>query len=131
MKEFLDLIKQLSEEKGVTVLFSSHHLHQVQHICSRVGLFVNGQLIASGDVNSLSTQLFGDQSAKVFAGVKYDNNNEVNNKKEALRKQLLSNPEISGVKFKEEELIVECKKQHEFLCCKIYCEPTSGSYLFT
>ncbi len=109
MKEFLDLIKQLSEEKGVTVLFSSHHLHQVQHICSRVGLFVNGQLIASGDVNSLSTQLFGDQSAKVFAGVKYDNNNEVNNKKEALRKQLLSNPEISGVKFKEEELIVECK----------------------
>ncbi len=110
MKEFLDLIKQLSEQNGVTVLFSSHHLHQVQHICSRVGLFVNGELIASGDVNSLSAQLFGDQNTRVFAGIKpVGNRVEWNNKKEALKQQLMLNPEVTAVQFNDEDMIAECK----------------------
>src|SRR5690606_3790889 len=33
VREFLELIKQLSEEEGLTVLLSSHHLHQVQQVC--------------------------------------------------------------------------------------------------
>ena len=44
VQEFMDLIRQLREENGLTVLFSSHHLNQVQQICDRVGLF--------GEVNS-------------------------------------------------------------------------------
>ncbi len=110
MREFLDLIKQLSKMNGVTVLFSSHHLHQVQHICDRVGLFVKGKLIASGDVSGLSKQLFGDQNAKVYAGIHYkENNGDWTGKKEELEKQLLSNPEVSAINFSEEELVVECK----------------------
>lgn len=40
MREFLQLIVQLSKEEGLTVLLSSHDLHQVQQVCNRVGLFV-------------------------------------------------------------------------------------------
>jgi len=120
MREFLDLIKELSEKNGVTVLFSSHHLHQVQHICNRVGLFVNGNLIASGDVNSLSTQLFGAQSAQVYAGVKFTGSfSEWMYKKEELEKQLLSNPEVSALSFNEEELVVQCKNTATPLVAKI------------
>lgn len=39
VQEFMDLIRQLRQENGLTVLFSSHHLDQVQHICDRIGLF--------------------------------------------------------------------------------------------
>jgi ABC-2 type transport system ATP-binding protein len=68
IREFMDLIMQLSREEGVTVLFSSHHLHHVQQVCDRVGLFVKGQLIAMGDVKSLSQQLFGNEPVIIEAG---------------------------------------------------------------
>ncbi|AZN43751.1 ABC transporter ATP-binding protein [Paenibacillus albus] len=57
VRELLQLIHNLSRKEGLTVLLSSHHLHQVQQICDRVGLFVRGELIAYGDVPSLAKQL--------------------------------------------------------------------------
>ena len=44
VQEFLELIIKLSKEEGHTVLLSSHHLHQIQEVCDRVGLFVSGRL---------------------------------------------------------------------------------------
>jgi len=46
VREFMDLIRQLSHKDGQTVLFSSHHLDQVQQVCNRVGLFCSGKLLA-------------------------------------------------------------------------------------
>lgn len=60
--ELLELIKDLNEKEGITVLLSSHHLHEVQKICHRVGIFVEGQKLAEGTINSLADQLFGPQS---------------------------------------------------------------------
>lgn len=62
VRELLKMIRQLSEEEGITVLLSSHHLHQVQQICDRVGIFVEGELLAKGDRKSLSKQLFPDST---------------------------------------------------------------------
>lgn len=58
IKEFLELIVRLSSEEGLTVLFSSHDLHQVQKVCDRVGLFVSGRLLAEGNIQALSRKLF-------------------------------------------------------------------------
>lgn len=58
MREFLELIVQLSREEKITVLFSSHHLHQVQQVCDRVAIFVAGKLIAEGNIEDLSKKLF-------------------------------------------------------------------------
>lgn len=65
VRELLQLIEQLSRNEGLTVLLSSHHLHQVQQICDRVGLFVQGKLIASGDIDSLARQLDDEGSITV------------------------------------------------------------------
>ncbi|SES68982.1 ABC-2 type transport system ATP-binding protein [Oceanobacillus limi] len=65
VQELLKLIKQLNKEKDITVLLSSHHLHQVQQICDRVGIFVDGKLLAKGNVNELAQQLFGVRSSVV------------------------------------------------------------------
>ena len=58
VRDFLKLLRQLNEEEELTVLLSSHHLHQVQQICDRVGIFVQGELLATGDTESLGKQLF-------------------------------------------------------------------------
>ncbi len=73
IREFMELILRLSREEGITVLFSSHHLHQVQQVCDRVGLFVKGRMIAEGDVRSLSQQLFGNEPIMIEAGALHPN----------------------------------------------------------
>lgn len=58
VRDFLALIQQLNEQRGLTILLSSHHLHQVQQVCHRVGIFVGGQLLAEGNIETLARNLF-------------------------------------------------------------------------
>ena len=69
VRELLALIRDLSRNEGLTVLLSSHHLHQVQQICDRVGLFVRGKLIASGDIETLSRELDSTPTYRVELSV--------------------------------------------------------------
>ena len=52
----LRLIRDLSQEQGITVLLCSHLLHQVQEICDQVGIMNQGRLVASGTMEELSRQ---------------------------------------------------------------------------
>ena len=69
VRDFLELIVRLSRKEGITVLFSSHHLHQVQQVCDRVGIFVNGRLLAEGNVQSLSRKLLAHSPFIIEAGI--------------------------------------------------------------
>ncbi|MFR8548486.1 MAG: ABC transporter ATP-binding protein [Lachnospiraceae bacterium] len=60
MRELLELIRQLSDEDGRTLLISSHQLQQIQQVCDRVGIFVEGSLIASGTLKELEEQIRKD-----------------------------------------------------------------------
>jgi ABC-2 type transport system ATP-binding protein len=57
-REFLELIRSLKAE-GITVMLSSHLLHQVQAVCDRVGLFSAGKLVLEGPVPDLARQVLG------------------------------------------------------------------------
>ena len=57
MRELISLIRELSVRDGRTILISSHQLYQVQQICDRVGIFVQGSLIACGRIEELGRQL--------------------------------------------------------------------------
>jgi len=60
-REVQDFITRLSREEDITVLLSSHLLHQVQQICDRVAIFVHGKVIAAGPIESLGKQVMSDQ----------------------------------------------------------------------
>ncbi|MDO8688765.1 MAG: ABC transporter ATP-binding protein [Dehalococcoidia bacterium] len=60
VRHVLDTIVRMSREQRITVLLSSHLLHQVQQICDRVGIFVKGKLVAVGPIESLGQQLMDD-----------------------------------------------------------------------
>jgi ABC-2 type transport system ATP-binding protein len=57
--EILDLIRALALEKGVTVLLSSHLLNQVQAVCDRVAIFVDGKVVAQGKPHELAAEHVG------------------------------------------------------------------------
>ena len=57
MRDLLRLIRELSEKDGRTILISSHQLYQIQQICDRVGIFVDGRLIVCGTIEELGRQM--------------------------------------------------------------------------
>ncbi len=65
IRAFLELIVELSRKEKIAVLFSSHHLHQVQQVCDRVGIFVKGKLLAEGPIEELSRQLFSKNKVRI------------------------------------------------------------------
>lgn len=56
--QFLEMIRELKEE-GITILLSSHLLHQVQAVCDRVGLFNQGKMVLEGTVPDLAQRVLG------------------------------------------------------------------------
>jgi ABC-2 type transport system ATP-binding protein len=57
VRELLLLVERLRSDQGVTILLSSHLLHQVEQVCDRIGVFVNGKLVASGTIDELAGEL--------------------------------------------------------------------------
>lgn len=52
-QEILRLLRFLADEAKVTVLFSSHQLHEVEALCDRVGVINQGKLVACEEVEAL------------------------------------------------------------------------------
>ncbi len=65
VRDLLALLERLRDEQGMTILLSSHLLHQVQEICDRVGIFVGGRLIAAGPVGELQHELAARGGAEI------------------------------------------------------------------
>ncbi|OEF97526.1 ABC transporter ATP-binding protein [Desulfuribacillus alkaliarsenatis] len=54
----LETVKELNRQ-GMTVLYTSHYMEEVQYLCETVGIIDQGQLIANGYVKDIIKQ-FGD-----------------------------------------------------------------------
>jgi ABC-2 type transport system ATP-binding protein len=63
--EMLGLIRSLADDHGVTILLSSHLLHQVQTVCDRVAIFVRGTVVAQGAPHQLATESKGPEEVEV------------------------------------------------------------------
>lgn len=53
VEEMLQLLVRLTRQEAVTVVLSSHHLREVEHICTRVGLIEDGRTILEGPTERL------------------------------------------------------------------------------
>jgi ABC-2 type transport system ATP-binding protein len=63
--EMLGLIRGLADDRGVTILLSSHLLHQVQAVCDRVAIFVRGKVVVQGAPHDLASQSKGPEEVEV------------------------------------------------------------------
>ncbi len=55
----IDYIRSLSRDKSITILLSSHDLKQVQKIADRIGIMINGRMIAVGPLEKLAKEKLG------------------------------------------------------------------------
>lgn len=53
----LDTIKHLKETEGMTVVYTSHYMEEVEYLCERVGIVDHGKLIALGSKEELRQEL--------------------------------------------------------------------------
>jgi ABC-2 type transport system ATP-binding protein len=67
VQDILGLIRRLADERRVTVLLSSHLLHQVQSVCDRVAIFVEGRIAALGTPQELAETSAGPEQVEVTA----------------------------------------------------------------
>ncbi|MCB9638422.1 MAG: ABC transporter ATP-binding protein [Myxococcales bacterium] len=54
--DFLQYIQRLSKEQGVTIMFSTHILSDIESICERVGIIHQGKKLTEGELASLKQQ---------------------------------------------------------------------------
>lgn len=66
--EILELLRRLVNDRGLSIMLSSHLLTQVQSVCDRIGIFAAGRMIGVGTVAELAAQ-FGDGSAVIEVGL--------------------------------------------------------------
>ncbi|HLU90010.1 MAG TPA: ABC transporter ATP-binding protein [Cyclobacteriaceae bacterium] len=106
IREFLALIRQLSRQQGLTVLLSSHHLHQVQQVCDRVGIFVEGRLLVQGNIKSLARKLFDEESYLISVSLKNPLPDPV-----SYRIDLLQLPGVKQVEIAENTVNLSCVEE--------------------
>ncbi|MEJ5359956.1 MAG: ABC transporter ATP-binding protein [Desulfobacterales bacterium] len=58
-QRIMELIQNLARTQKMTILLSSHQLHQVQKVCDRVGIMIRGRMVAQGPLEELARAKFG------------------------------------------------------------------------
>lgn len=51
--QILELLEQLKEEMGLSILFISHDMRVVYQLCDRVMIMKDGTIVESGDVDTV------------------------------------------------------------------------------
>lgn len=108
VQELLTLIEELRNENNITVLFSSHNLHQVQQICDRVGIFVEGKLLAEGKIEELSKKLFTRGMYLIELGIDKSEPSKNGLNEEGLQNLLSNIDGIQKVSKNHDHFLVEC-----------------------
>ena len=65
VNQLLDMIARIAREQRMTVILSSHQLHQVQRICDRVGILSKGRLVVEGVLEELEREALGGGKFRV------------------------------------------------------------------
>lgn len=55
MVEVRELLKELNHEKGITIFISSHLLHEVEKMCTHIGIIHRGRMRFEGKITELSS----------------------------------------------------------------------------
>ena len=101
IEQVLALIKNMAKRK-VTIVLSSHQLHQVQKICTRVGILSKGRLVAEGSLDQLGREAIGGGKFRIQVQVAQPTNNLVESIKNIKG--------VTNVESSDDLLLISCDK---------------------
>lgn len=67
--QIIALLKKINKEKGVSILFISHDLSVVRHLCSRVLVMQNGLIVEHGNAESIFSAPKDQYTKKLIASI--------------------------------------------------------------
>jgi ABC-2 type transport system ATP-binding protein len=98
----LELIRSLNREHNLTVMLCSHQLHQVQEICSRIGIIVKGRLIVQGQMDELGRAILKERQWNFLL--------EVAGLPDGLERDLHAIPGIDEIEKRGHGLFLRCTR---------------------
>jgi ABC-2 type transport system ATP-binding protein len=115
----LETVKRLNSE-GMTIIYTSHYMEEVEYLCERIGIIDHGELIASGTLGELR-ETIGDHSKIVLTVEKKTANKEIII--HSLNNLFLEN----DITIKDEQLIVFHKEPQLILSDLIQVVTNTGT----
>ncbi|MEC1646134.1 ABC transporter ATP-binding protein [Bacillus halotolerans] len=97
----LETVKQLNET-GMTVIYTSHYMEEVEYLCDRIGIIDQGEMIAIGTKNDLCSRLGGDTIIQMT----------VSGADEGFLSAIRSLAHVNDVTVNESELKIEVAAAH-------------------
>ncbi len=101
IEQVLELIQAMAKQK-VTVMLSSHQLHHVQKICTRVGIISKGCLVAQGSIDELGREKLAGGKVRIEVQVA-----EPSGKLVKLVEKVKG---VTGVETRGDLLLISCEK---------------------
>ncbi|WP_404331550.1 ABC transporter ATP-binding protein [Mesobacillus maritimus] len=101
----LDTVRRLNNE-GMTVIYTSHYMEEVEYLCERIGIMDHGQFIAQGTISELRESI-GDRSRIILLFSHEPNRQQV--------QLLLPDIHDEDIQWNEGKLTVFHKKPQEIL----------------
>jgi ABC-2 type transport system ATP-binding protein len=115
----LKTVKRLNQN-GMTIIYTSHYMEEVEYLCERIGIIDHGELIACGTLRELR-ETIGDRSRII---VSIDIERLVESEVKNLLKTLVSEKDIQ---IKDGQLTVFHKEPHLILSDLIQLMTKSGT----
>jgi ABC-2 type transport system ATP-binding protein len=113
IEQVLELIANMAKQK-VTIVLSSHQLHQVQKICTRVGILSKGHLVAEGSVEELGREKIGGGKLRIEV--------QVVEPTSKLVKSIKSIKGVTNVESSGDLLLISCDKDLRRQIAKVATE---------
>ena len=84
VEEILNLIIKANREENITIFLCSHLLYQVQKICSKIGIFSKGKMVALGSLDEISKKILTEKSNRLE--ISFDNTQDTARLVESIKK---------------------------------------------
>ena len=123
IKELRDIVTTLAHESGVGVLISSHQLAEMQNMCDRAAIIVNGRIVCEDTLEALNRRASG------VNGYVFETGNPVK-ALAVIKKYLAENAggqENAPVNAAETPAEIPAENAADNLADSVKCDPADGS----
>ena len=99
--ELLDLFTMINKKMGVTLVFSSHLLEQVQQICDNIGIMTKGRIVKRAGIDTIEQEL----EDKIYLTIKATNISS------RIKEELKNIVGVNTVQYFEDIIEIESEKE--------------------
>ncbi|PAD13881.1 ABC transporter ATP-binding protein [Shouchella clausii] len=103
-RHLLDFIKDLQEHKGLTILYTSHYMEEVEFLCNRIYIVDRGSVIAEGTQSEIKRIISPQSTYELTVAVKTAE----------LKEQLASHGHVQALKETDEGYRIVSAKNNLF-----------------